>query len=46
MGPLLCGQGTVLHTTLSDLLPTDVLVSPIHAGAPVGAGEETYSPMY
>ena len=39
MGPLWCGQGTVPHTTLSDLLSTDVLVSP--TGAPVGAGEET-----
>ena len=38
MGPLWCGQGTVPHTTLSDLLSTDVLVSP--PGAPVGAGEE------
>ena len=41
MGPLCCGQGTVPHTTLSDLLSTDVLVSP--PGAPVGAGEETCS---
>ena len=40
MGPPWCGQGTVSHTTLSDLLSTDVLVSP--PGAPVGAGEETY----
>ena len=39
MGPLWCGQGTIPHTTLSDLLSTDVLVSP--AGAAVGAGEET-----
>ena len=37
MGPLWCGQGTVPHTTLSDLLPTDVLLSPIHVGAPVEA---------
>ena len=29
------GQGTVPHCTVSDLLPTDVLVSP--AGALVGA---------
>ena len=41
IGPLWCGQGTVPHTTLSDLLPTDVLLSPIHAEVPVGAGEET-----
>ena len=39
MGPLWCGQGTVPHATLSDLLSTDVLVSP--PGAPVGAVEET-----
>ena len=39
MGPLWCGQGTVPHATLSDLLSTDVLVSP--PGAPVGAREET-----
>ena len=38
MGPLWCGQGTVPHTTLSDLLSTDMLVSP--SGAPVGAEEE------
>ena len=41
MGPLWCGQGTVPHTTLSDLLSTDVLVSP--TGAPVGAGEESFT---
>ena len=39
MGPLWCGQSTVPHATLSNLLSTDVLVSP--PGAPVGAGEET-----
>ena len=40
IGPPWYGQGTVPHTTLSDLLSTDVLVSP--PGAPVGAaGEET-----
>ena len=36
MGPPWCGQGTVPHTTLSDLLPTDVIRSPPE---PVGAGE-------
>ena len=41
MGPPWCGQGIVPHTTLSDLLSTDVPVSP--PGALVGAGEETYS---
>ena len=35
MGPLWSGQGTVPHTTVSDLLSTDVLVSV--SGAPVGA---------
>ena len=35
MGPLWSGQGTVPHCTVSDLLSTDVLVSP--AGALVGA---------
>ena len=40
MGPLWCGQGTVPHTTLSDLLSTDVLVNP--PGAPVGAGKEAW----
>ena len=35
MGPLWCGQGTVPHTTTSDLLSTDVILSP--SGAPVGA---------
>ena len=39
MGPLWLGQGTVPHCTVSDLLSTDVLVSP--PGAPVGAGETT-----
>ena len=39
MGPLWCRQGTVPHITVSDLLSTDVLVSP--TGAPVGAVEET-----
>ena len=39
--PPWCGQGTVPHSTLSDLLSTVVLVSP--PGAPVGAGEETCS---
>ena len=34
MGPLWSGQGTVPHTTVSDLLSTDVLVSP--PGALVG----------
>ena len=37
MGPPWCGQGTVPHTTLSDLLSTIVLLSP--SGAIVGAGE-------
>ena len=37
MGPLWCRQGTVPHTTLSDLLPTDVLVS--FPGKPVGAAQ-------
>ena len=37
MGPLWSGQGTVPHTTVSDLLSTDVLVSV--PGAPVGARE-------
>ena len=37
MGPLWSGQGTVPHTTVSDLLSTDVLVSVV--GAPVGARE-------
>ena len=37
MGPLWCGQGTVPHSTLSDLLPTDVLV--ISSGEPVGAAQ-------
>ena len=41
MGPLCCGQSTASHVTVSDLLSTDVLVSP--PGAPVGAGEETCS---
>ena len=41
MGPPCCGQGTVPHVTVSDLLSTDDLVSP--TGAPVGAGEETCS---
>ena len=41
MGPPWCGQGTVPHTTLPDLLSTDAIVSP--PGAPVGAGEETCS---
>ena len=41
MGPPWSGQGTVPHTTVSDLLSTDVLVSP--PGAPVGAGEDTCS---
>ena len=36
MGPPWCGQGTIPHTTLSDLLSTDVLASP--PGALVGAG--------
>ena len=35
MGPLWSGQGTVPHCTVSDLLSTDVLVSP--SGALVGA---------
>ena len=35
MGPLWSGQGTVPHCTVSDLLSTDVLVSP--SGAPAGA---------
>ena len=35
MGPLRCEHSTTPHTTPSDLLSTDVLVSPI--GAPVGA---------
>ena len=35
MGPLWSGQGTVPHTTVSDLLSTDVIFSV--AGAPVGA---------
>ena len=35
MGPLWSGQGTVPHTTVSDLLSTDVLVSP--PGTPIGA---------
>ena len=35
MGPLWPGQGTVPHTTLSDLLSTDLLVSP--SGALTGA---------
>ena len=39
MGPLWCRQGTVPHTTLNDLLSTDVLVT--LTGASVGAGEET-----
>ena len=39
--PPWCGQGTVPHTTISDLLSTDVVLSP--PGAPVGAGEETCS---
>ena len=37
MGPLWSEQGTVPHCTVSDLLSTDMLVSP--PGAPVGAGE-------
>ena len=39
MGPLWSGQGTVPHTTVSDLLSTDVLVSPL--GALVEAELET-----
>ena len=35
--PLWCGQGTVPHTILIELLSTDVVVS--SPGAPVGAGE-------
>ena len=35
MGPLWSGQGTVPHCTVSDLLSTDMLVSP--SGALVGA---------
>ena len=31
MGPLWSGQGTVPHTTVSDLLSTNVLVSPLGA---------------
>ena len=41
MGPPWCSQGTVPHTTLSDLLSTDVLLST--SEEPVGAGEETCS---
>ena len=36
MGPLWSGQGTVPHCTVSDLLSTDVLVSP--PGTPLGTG--------
>ena len=35
MGPLWCGQGTVPHTRISDLLSTNVVESP--TGAVVGA---------
>ena len=35
MGPLWSGQGTVPHTTVSDLFSTDVILSV--SGAPVGA---------
>ena len=37
MGPLWSGQGTVPHTTVRDLLSTDVLLSV--SGAPAGAKE-------
>ena len=40
MGPLWSGQGTVPHTTVNDLLSTEVIVSP--SGALVGAGEYTF----
>ena len=43
MGPLWSGQGTVPHTTVSDLLSTDVLVSPL--GALVEAELETICPI-
>ena len=38
MGPLWSGQGTVAHTTLSDILSTDVVVNSL--GAPLGAERE------
>ena len=43
MGPPWCGQGTVSHTTLSDLLSTDVLASPPGASVGAGGGDSTYS---
>ena len=44
MGPLWSGQGTVPHCTVSDLLSTDVLVSP--SGALVGAEERRHEDIF